>query len=114
MTHTPPTQMLPGNYVMDQATVDRLVTTAAFAAAREVKEQVPSKSDMEDIAEEAISRFLDRVGIDDIPAFRKDLTAMRAARETREALISHGLKAVLTVLLGGIGTAIWLAIKGAR
>ena len=33
------------------------------------------------MVEEGIKRFLDRVGIDDILVFRKDLTAMRAARE---------------------------------
>lgn len=72
------------------------------------------KDDVEEIVEEGIKRFMERVGIDDIPAFRKDLTAMRAARETREALIQHGIKAVLTVLVGGILTAIWLAVKGAK
>ena len=79
-----------------------------------MREDTPTAEDMESIAEKAIERFLDRVGIDDIPGFRKDLTAMRAARETREALFSHGLKAVVTVLLGGVCTAIWLAIKGAK
>ncbi len=49
-----------------------------------------------------------------MPAFRKDLTAMRAAAETREAQISHGLKAEVTVLLSGVCNAIWLALKGAK
>jgi len=111
---TQPPTMLPGNIVMDQAMVDRLVTSAALTAAEKVKYQCLSNDDMREIAEEAVTRFLERVGIDDIPAFRKDLTAMRAARETREALIQHGIKAVLTVLIGGVLTAIWLAIKGAR
>lgn len=110
--------MLPGNYVMDGATVDRLATAAAMNAAKEtvkeLKDQHPSHEEVEEIVEKSIERFLERVGIDDIPAFRKDLTAMRAARETREALIQHGIKAVLTVLVGGICTAIWLAIKGAK
>ena len=113
MPDTPPA-MLPGTYVMDQATVDRLATSAAMAAARAVRDEAITKDDVEEMVDAGISRFLDRVGIDDIPAFRKDLTAMRAARETREALISHGLKAVVTVLLGGMCTAIWLAIKGAK
>lgn len=110
----PPPAMLPGNYVMDQATVDRLASTAALAAARAVREDALTKDDVEEIVEEGIKRFMERVGIDDVPEFRKDLTAMRAARETREALIQHGIKAVLTVLLGGVATAIWWAIRGAR
>ncbi len=110
----PPPAMLPGTYVMDQATVDRLASTAALAAARAVQEDALTKDDVEEIVEEGIKRFVERVGIDDVPEFRKDLTAMRAARETREALIQHGIKAVLTVLLGGVCTAIWLAIKGAK
>jgi adenine/guanine phosphoribosyltransferase-like PRPP-binding protein len=100
------------------AALDRLASAAAMTAAKEtVKELMdrhPTHDEMAEIADKAIERFLERVGIDDIPAFRKDLTAMRAAREMREALISHGLKAVVTVLFGGICTAVWLAIKGAR
>lgn len=112
METKPPAQ--PITYAIDQAAMDRLIASAALAAAKEVKAEGPSKADMEDIAEEALKRFLDRVGIDDIPALRKDLTAMRAARETKEALVSHGLKAVLTVLIGGIITAIWFSIKDPR
>lgn len=114
MAYQPTADECPHNCRLDQAVLDRVVAAAALAAAKEVKAEGPDKKDMEEIAEEALKRFLERVGIDDIPAFRKDLTAMRAARETREALISHGLKAVLTVLLGGALTAIWLAIKGVR
>jgi hypothetical protein len=101
-------------YTIDQAGIERLIAAASLAAAKEVKAEGPSKTDMEAIAEEALARFMDRLGIDDIPALRKDLTAMRAARETKEALISHGLKAVLTLLIGGIITAIWLALKDTR
>jgi hypothetical protein len=112
--HDAPQAMLPGNTVINWDDLRRMALTAANDAVRQVKEDALKASDVEELVEEGISRFLDRVGIDDIPAFRKDLSAMRAARETREALISHGLKAVVTVLLGGICTAVWLAIKGAK
>ena len=101
-----PEPMLPGNYVLRESDIERIVAA--------VRGQSPSRDDMEEIAEKAVNRFLDRVGIDDIPGFRKDLTAMRSAREIRESLIKNGLGAVLTLLIGGIGTAIWLAIKGVK
>jgi hypothetical protein len=108
-------EVLPSYATVNLADLDRMASAAADRAVAGVAlKQGDVEKIVEDGVEEGISRFLDRVGIDDIPAFRKDLTAMRAARETREALISHGLKAVVTVLLGGIGTAIWLAIKGAK
>lgn len=116
----PPPAMLPGTYVMDQATVDRLVTSAAMAAAKAVAEETPNREDIEEIAEKTVNAFLFKVfdiAPEDAKALielRKDFTAMRAARETREALVQHGIKAVLTVLLGGVCTAIWLAIKGAK
>jgi len=109
-----PPAMLPGDTVLWSADIQRMITAAALEAARAVREDAIKADDVEDMVETGIQRFLDKVGIDDIPAFRKDLSAMRAARETREALISHGLKAVVTVLLGGVCTAIWLAIKGAK
>ena len=115
MPHREPPEVLPSYATVNLADLDRMASAAADRAVAGVAlKQGDVEKIVEDGVEEGISRFLDRVGIDDIPAFRKDLTAMRAARETREALISHGLKAVVTVLLGGIGTAIWLAIKGAK
>ncbi len=115
MPHRDPADLMPASAWVNLADLDRMATAAADRAVAGV---AVKQGDVEKIVEhgveEGIQRFLDKVGIDDIPAFRKDLTAMRAARETREALISHGLKAVVTVLLGGICTAIWLAIKGAR
>ncbi|MEN5084244.1 hypothetical protein ABE438_17325 [Bosea sp. TWI1241] len=109
-----PTDVPPSYAMVNLADLDRMATAAAERAAVLFKRDALKPEDVEGMVEEGIQRFLDRVGIDDIPAFRKDLTAMRAARETREALVSHGLKAVVTVLLGGICTAVWLAIKGAK
>lgn len=109
-----PPAMLPGDAVLNMSDIERMISAAAMTAAKAVRDDALKAGDVESMVEEGIQRFLDKVGIDDIPAFRKDLSAMRAARETREALISHGLKAVVTVLLGGICTAIWLAIKGAK
>ncbi len=115
MPHREPTEVMPSYATINLADLDRIATAAADRAVAGVAvKQGDVEKIVEQGVEDGIQRFLDRVGIDDIPAFRKDLTAMRAARETREALISHGLKAVVTVLLGGICTAIWLAIKGAK
>ena len=123
-----PAATAPANATQQAGGIDQKFIDAAIKAAgsKEAAARIEitrgwkqlKQGDVEKIVEEGVQeglkRFMERVGIDDIPAFRKDLTAMRAARETREALISHGLKAVVTVLLGGIGTAIWLAIKGAK
>ena len=114
MPHRDPQDVLPPYATVNLSDLDRMATAAAERAAVLFKKEALSKDDVEEIVEEGIKRFMDRVGIDDVPEFRKDLTAMRAARETREALIQHGIKAVLTVLVGGILTAIWLAIKGAK
>lgn len=114
MPHRDPQDVLPPYAMVNLSDLDRMATAAAERAAALFQKDALKPHDVEGMVEEGIQRFLDKVGIDDIPAFRKDLSAMRAARETREALISHGLKAVVTVLLGGICTAIWLAIKGAK
>lgn len=87
---------------------------AAEGAANAVKEQSLTRDDVEEIVEKGITRFMERCGIDDVPEFRKDLTAMRAARETREAVMRHGLGSVIAILIMGIATAIWLAVKGAK
>lgn len=114
MPHRDPSDLMPASGWINMADLDRMASAAAERTAALISKDALKPSDVEDLVEEGIKRFMDRVGIDDVPAFRKDLTAMRAARETREALISHGLKAVVTVLLGGVCTAIWLAIKGAK
>lgn len=115
---------LPGNVVIDMATAERMVTSAAMTAAREtlkeVRDKHPTREEMEDIAEKAVDRFLEKAF--DIPPgdtkalidLRKDFTAMRAAREMREAMIKHGLLAVVGLFIMAIGTAVWMAIKGAR
>lgn len=109
---------------MDMATAERMVTSAAMTAAREtlkeVRDKHPTREEMEDIAEKAVDRFLEKAF--DIPPgdtkalidLRKDFTAMRAAREMREAMIKHGLLAVVGLFIMAIGTAVWMAIKGAR
>lgn len=114
MPHRDVPDLMPSYATVNMADLDRMASAAAERTAAIIAKDALKPADVEDIVEEGIKRFLDKVGIDDIPALRKDLTAMRAARETREALISHGLKAVITVLAGGICTAIWLAIKGAK
>ena len=115
MPNRDPSAVLPSSGWVNLVDLDRM---ASAAADRAVAGVALKQGDVEKIVEEGVQeglkRFMERVGIDDIPAFRKDLTALRAARETREALVSHGLKAVVTVLAGGICTAIWLAIKGAK
>lgn len=115
MPHHDVPEIMPSSGWVNMVDLERMATSAADrAVAGVVFKQGDVEQLVEEGVEEGIKRFLDRVGIDDIPEFRKDLSAMRAARETREALISHGLKAVVTVLAGGICTAIWLAIKGAK
>lgn len=115
MPHRDVPEVMPSYATVNLADLDRMASAAADRAVAGVAvKQGDVEKLIEEGVEEGIKRFLDKAGIDDMPAFRKDLTAMRAARETREALISHGLKAVITVLAGGMCTAIWLAIKGAK
>lgn len=119
-----PPAMLPGTAVVGWDDLRRIALTAATDAARQIKEDALTKEDVESIAESAadasIDRLLERV-FDVAPGdakglieLRKDFTAMRAARETREAMMRHGLMAVVGLLITGIGTAVWLAIKGAK
>lgn len=107
-------EVLPSYATVNMSDLDRMASAAAERAAALIAKDSLKPVDVRALVEEGVEHLLERLGIDDVPAFRKDLTAMRAARETREALISHGLKAVITVLIGGICTAIWLALKGAK
>lgn len=120
MTDDLPT--LPRNVQMDMATMERMALTVAMTAAREtvreMKDEHPTKDEMreiaEDAAEKAIVQFTKLAGIEDIGKFRDDLSAWRASNEVRKAVIQHGIKAVITVLVGGLCTAVWLYVKGAR
>ncbi len=101
------------------ADVQRLITAAANEAALKIKtETILDRDGVEKIFEAGLDHFCERLGLptdrEGIDEWRKDLSAMRAARETREALVSHGLKAVLTILAGGAATAIWMAIRGVK
>jgi hypothetical protein len=117
---TPPVAMLPGTYVMDQATVDRLVTSAAMTAAKAVRDDSVSREQVRELAEEVIEKFLERAF--DVPEgdskalmeLRKDITWVRDSRLMREAMIKHGLLAIVGLLVVALGTAVWLAIKGGR
>jgi hypothetical protein len=44
---------------------------------------------------------------------RKDFASMRSSREIKEAIVKQGVLAVMTILLGGIGTAVMFFITGA-
>jgi hypothetical protein len=109
----------PSTMTVFAADIQRMITAAANEAAVNVsKEARLTREDVGEILERGIEHFCDRMGLptnkEGIEEWRKDLTAMRATRETRDALLDHGLKAVITVLAGGILTAIWLAIRGVR
>jgi hypothetical protein len=121
MPHREIADVVPSSGWVNLADLDRMASDAAERTATRIARDALKASDVEDIAEKVVERFLERAF--DIPAgdnskalieLRKDFTAMRAARETREALISHGLKAVIGLFATGICTAIWLAIKGAK
>ncbi|MPR12359.1 hypothetical protein [Microvirga tunisiensis] len=68
----------------------------------------------EHAVERGIERFLERAGIDpdDMANLRKDFASMRSSREIKEAIVKQGFLAVMTILLGGIGTAVMFFIKG--
>lgn len=113
--------MLPGTVVMDMATLDRLATTAAMSAAKAVRDDTLTREDVRDLAEGVIEQFLERAF--DVPEgdskalmeLRKDITWVRDSRLMREAMIKHGLLAIVGLLVVAIGTAVWLAIiKGGR
>lgn len=105
---------IPGYGLVNLADLDRMASMAADRAAAQARESAISREDVEEMLEKGIDRFLERLGIDDVKEFRKDLSAMRASRETKDAIVSHGLRAVVTVLAGGICTAIWWAVKGVK
>lgn len=110
---------IPGTVVLNYADLQRIASLAATdAAARVNAETKLTRDDVDGAVEHGLERFCERLGLPtdkkDIDEWRKDISALRASREMREALVSHGIKAVLTVLLGGICTAIWLAVRGVR
>lgn len=80
-------------------------------------------ADVERIAEKvaekasdaAIEKLLLRWGLEgaeDIKAFRTDLTYLRNRRMVSETVARHGTLAVVTMLLSGLGMALWAGIKG--
>lgn len=110
--------------ITDLAYLQRIATAAASEAAKLMQEQTVTRDEVEDIVKdvvkEAVDQFLERTF--DIPPgdrkamteLRKDFAALRSSRELREALIKHGLMAVVGLLMSAMGTALWLAIKGAK
>ena len=110
--------------ITDFATLQRLATTAATEAAAKMKEQTVTRDEVEEIVKEvvkeAVNQFLEYT-FDIAPGdrkamaeLRKDFAALRSSRELREALIKHGLMAVVGLLMSAFGTALWLAIKGTK
>ncbi|WP_131857448.1 hypothetical protein [Bosea sp. BK604] len=122
--NAPPVPMLPGTAVVHMSDLDRLATTAAKSAARMVQEQSVKREEIEEIAETAAKAAIDGlleqvfdVAPGDKKALievRRDFTAMRSARETREAVVRHGMFAIVGLFMTGIGTAIWFTIKGGK
>jgi hypothetical protein len=106
--------------------LENLAKLAADHAVAQALARAPSKEEVEQIAKKAaseaaehavergIERFLERAGIDpdDMANLRKDFASMRSSREIKEAIVKQGFLAVMTILLGGIGTAVMFFIKG--
>ncbi|MCB8819961.1 hypothetical protein [Microvirga rosea] len=106
--------------------LENLARLAADHAASQVVARAPTKEEVEQIAkaaaneaaesavEHGIERFLERAGIDpnDMANLRKDFASMRSSREIKEAIVKQGFLAVMTILLGGIRTAIMFLLRG--
>lgn len=66
-------------------------------------------------AEEAVTKLLLRWGLEgaeDMRAFRTDLAYLRNRRLVSETVARHGMLAVVTMLLSGIGMALWAGVRG--
>ena len=91
---------------------------AEVAADRAVAGVALKQGDVEKMIEEGVeqglTRFMERAGIENLNEFRRDVAWANDARKLREALVRHGLMAGIGLIIMAIGTAIWLAIKGAK
>lgn len=104
---------------MSSADVQRMVTAAAMDAAERVKKQSTlSSDDVEKIIDKALESFCHKMGLPTTPAetemFRKDISSMRASREIKEAIVQHGVRAVVTMFAGGLLTALWIGFQSMR
>jgi len=52
-----PEPMLPGTYVLRDADIERVALAVAQTTAKAMREDTPTKDDMEEIADKAIERF---------------------------------------------------------
>jgi hypothetical protein len=74
-----------------------------------------TKSEIEELITRAVRQTLLEIGIDvstpsAAKAAQEDMAFLRGWRESTEDVRRHGLKALLTVALGGLGALIWAAI----
>jgi hypothetical protein len=117
-------EQLPTPVFTDMAYLQRIASAAANETAERMKEQTVTRDEVEDIVKEvvkeSVNQFLeytfdiapgDRKAMADL---RKDFAALRSSRELREALIKHGFMAIVGLAMSAVGTALWLAIKGAK
>jgi hypothetical protein len=104
----------------DMAYLQRIASAAANETAVQMKEQLVTKDEVEGIVKESINQFLehtfdiapgDRKGLIEL---RKDFAALRSSRELKEAMVKHGILAVVGIAVSALVMAVWFAIKGPK
>ncbi len=115
MPHREPNESLPSSGWVNLSDLDRMATDAATRAVAGVAlKQGDVEKMIEEGVDQGLQRFMERAGIDSLSEYRKDLAWAGDARKMREALVRHSLMAGLGLIVAGVFTAIWLAIKGAK
>ncbi|RTL52929.1 MAG: hypothetical protein EKK40_06985 [Bradyrhizobiaceae bacterium] len=77
------------------------------------EQQRQHQTDLDDIALKTMATLLTSFGIeeDDRAELRADFVHLRRWRKSVEQAQGYGLKAIVTVLVGGFIGALWLGIK---
>jgi len=94
--------------------IESIARAAAAAAMDELRHDLPSKGDIEDIISKSVKQTLIQLGVDasNPMEMQRDLQYLRQWRIAGEEIRNKGLSAVVGVILIGICGLIWATLKG--
>jgi len=95
---------------MTQEEVEAIARAAARAVIEEQKRQ---RGNADEVSMKTISTILTSFGIDeeDRKEFRADLSFLRSLRTSSDQIQRVGIGTIVTILLGGVISVIWLGVK---
>lgn len=94
-------------------TREEIEAVAIVAARAVVEEQNRQRGDADEVSLKTISTILTSFGIDeeDRKELRADLSFLRSLRTSSDQIQRVGIGTIVTILLGGVISVIWLGIK---